>query len=42
MGKDIAQLDHVVILLPYDYLSNPPNWLTDNFTISPGGTYSDG
>lgn len=37
----MAQLDHVVILLPYDYLSNPPNWLTDNFTISPGGRHAD-
>lgn len=37
-----AQLDHVIILVPYDYLADPPSWLTDNFTISPGGVHADG
>jgi hypothetical protein len=35
-------LDHVILLLPYDYLSNPPDWITKNFTISPGGRHADG
>lgn len=34
-------LDHVVILLPYDYLENPPNWIKNNFTLSPGGRHGD-
>jgi hypothetical protein len=37
-----AQIDHVIILLPYKDLLNPPAWLTDNFTISPGGRHLDG
>lgn len=41
MGGINAQLDHVVLLLPYDHLANPPAWLTDNFTISPGGVHGD-
>ena len=35
-------IDHVILLLPYDYLENPPDWLTKNFTISPGGVHADG
>ncbi|KAF2486441.1 glyoxalase-like domain-containing protein [Neohortaea acidophila] len=35
------QLDHVVLLVPYDYLANPPSWITDNFTLSPGGRHGD-
>ncbi|KAK5173800.1 uncharacterized protein LTR77_002481 [Saxophila tyrrhenica] len=35
-------LDHVILLLPYAMLSDPPSWLTDNFTISPGGQHADG
>ncbi|KAL7271648.1 hypothetical protein RUND412_005571 [Rhizina undulata] len=37
-----AQLDHVVILLSYTDLVNPPPWLTKNFTLIPGGRHSDG
>lgn len=37
-----AQIDHVVILLPYKDLESPPSWLTDNFTITPGGRHNDG
>lgn len=39
--KTRYNLDHVVILLPYDYLENPPSWIKDNFTISPGGRHGD-
>lgn len=35
-------LDHIVILLPIEELRSLPPWLTDNFTISPGGTHADG
>jgi hypothetical protein len=43
MGDKKTQysLDHVVVLLPYDYLENPPSWIKDNFTISPGGRHGD-
>jgi len=37
-----AQIDHVVILVPYADLHNPPSWITNNFTLTPGGRYSDG
>lgn len=40
--KYIFQLDHVILLLPYDYLDTPPRWITDNFTVSPGGQHADG
>jgi len=35
-------LDHIIILLPYESLLRPPAWLTDNFTITPGGRHGDG
>jgi hypothetical protein len=35
------RLDHVILLLPYDMLANPPSWITDNFTVSPGGRHGD-
>jgi hypothetical protein len=35
-------LDHIVILLPYKAVLNPPKWLTDNFTIIPGGRHAGG
>ncbi|CAG8961868.1 hypothetical protein HYFRA_00013668 [Hymenoscyphus fraxineus] len=35
-------LDHILILLPYETLTSLPSSLTDNFTISPGGSHSDG
>jgi Glyoxalase-like domain len=37
-----ANIDHVIILLPYEDLVNPPSWLTDKFTITPGGRHADG
>lgn len=37
-----AQLDHVVMLLPYELITKPPAWITDNFVVSPGGTHADG
>ncbi|KAA8908229.1 glyoxalase-like domain-containing protein [Sphaerosporella brunnea] len=37
-----AQIDHVVILLPYKDLINPPAWITENFALTPGGRHSDG
>ncbi|CZT16679.1 uncharacterized protein RCC_02514 [Ramularia collo-cygni] len=36
-----AELDHVVMLLPYELLKAPPSWITDNFFLSPGGTHAD-
>lgn len=36
-----AQLDHVVLLLPYKDILEPPAWLTDNFIISEGGRHAD-
>lgn len=41
MTKSQLKLDHVILLLPYDMLSNPPSWLTEHFTISPGGRHAD-
>lgn len=35
-------LDHIIILVPYASLVNPPVWLADNFTITPGGRHGDG
>jgi len=35
-------LDHVIILLPYESLLRPPAWLSDHFTITPGGKHGDG
>lgn len=35
-------LDHIIILVPYGWLSNPPAWITSNFTITPGGQHADG
>jgi hypothetical protein len=35
-------LDHIVILLPYKAVLNPPKWLADNFTIIPGGRHAGG
>lgn len=41
-AKVHAQLDHIVILIPIEQLRSLPTWLTDNFTISPGGKHADG
>ncbi|KAH8771522.1 glyoxalase-like domain-containing protein [Hyaloscypha finlandica] len=35
-------LDHIVILLPYKAVLSPPRWLTDNFTVIPGGRHAGG
>src|SRR4051812_39623576 len=40
--KKMANLDHIIILLPHHHILHPPPWLTDSFTISPGGIHSDG
>ncbi|WVQ95836.1 hypothetical protein IAU59_002935 [Kwoniella sp. CBS 9459] len=37
-----VQLDHIVLLLPLEQLRNPPSWLTDSFTIIPGGKHAGG
>ncbi|KAK4554848.1 hypothetical protein LTR86_007996 [Recurvomyces mirabilis] len=37
-----TQFDHVIILLPYKDITDPPKWVTDNFTVSSGGRHSDG
>lgn len=42
MAPSQAQLDHVVLLLPYQDILHPPTWLTDHFVISEGGRHSDG
>ncbi|KAK0610807.1 glyoxalase-like domain-containing protein [Immersiella caudata] len=34
-------LDHIVILLPHSTLTDLPTWLTDAFTITPGGRHSN-
>lgn len=34
-------IDHIIILLPYKDIVNPPEWLTQHFTISPGGRHGD-
>jgi hypothetical protein len=35
-------LDHIVILLPHKDVIIPPKWLTDHFTITPGGIHAGG
>ena len=35
-------LDHIVILLPHEDVAHPPKWLTDYFTITPGGRHAGG
>ena len=35
-------LDHVVILVPHEILTNLPHWLTDAFTVLEGGRHADG
>ncbi|KAB8360944.1 hypothetical protein FH972_024676 [Carpinus fangiana] len=42
MPGPTPQLDHIIIHLPLEQLDSPPKWLTDAFTISPGGTHGDG
>lgn len=38
----LTQIDHVVVLVPYADLQSPPRWVTDNFTLTPGGRHSSG
>ncbi|KAI1641631.1 glyoxalase-like domain-containing protein [Daldinia loculata] len=35
-------VDHIVILIPYSFLSAPPSWFADLFHFYPGGRHSDG
>ncbi|KAI0121790.1 glyoxalase-like domain-containing protein [Daldinia grandis] len=35
-------VDHIVILIPYSFLSIPPSWFADLFHFYPGGRHSDG
>lgn len=35
-------LDHIVILVPHETLTNLPSWLTDAFTVLEGGRHADG
>ncbi|KAH7397738.1 glyoxalase-like domain-containing protein [Cadophora sp. MPI-SDFR-AT-0126] len=37
----MAHLDHIIVLVPYASLTNPPAWITENFTITPGGQHAD-
>ncbi|KAF2764728.1 hypothetical protein EJ03DRAFT_331627 [Teratosphaeria nubilosa] len=37
-----TQFDHAVLLVPYHDLRKPPSWVTNNFTLSPGGRHADG
>ncbi|KAK0103572.1 hypothetical protein ONS95_005586 [Cadophora gregata] len=37
----MAHLDHIIVLVPYASLANPPTWITDNFKITPGGQHAD-
>ena len=34
-------LDHVILLLPYNDVVDPPDWITSKFTVSPGGRHAD-
>src|SRR5437762_400207 len=34
-------LDHIILLLPYSTLVNPPQSLTKTFTLTPGGRHAD-
>ncbi|TKA23830.1 hypothetical protein B0A50_06965 [Salinomyces thailandicus] len=42
MPKSEVLLDHVVLLLPYEQVVNPPSWIANSFHISPGGRHADG
>lgn len=35
-------LDHIVLLVPHTTLQNLPPWLTEAFTLAPGGRHADG
>lgn len=36
-----SQQDHIVLLVDTPFFENLPTWVTDNFTVTPGG-YHDG
>lgn len=36
-----TQIDHIVLLVDTPFFENLPTWVTDNFTVTPGG-YHDG
>ncbi|KAF2220536.1 glyoxalase-like domain-containing protein [Elsinoe ampelina] len=36
------EIDHIIVGLPYSDLQSLPTWLTNNFTIAPGGRHADG
>ncbi|KAE8453354.1 hypothetical protein EG329_010215 [Mollisiaceae sp. DMI_Dod_QoI] len=38
----MLHLDHIIVLIPYASLHDPPTWITDNFTLSQGGRHADG
>ncbi|PVH87674.1 glyoxalase-like protein [Cadophora sp. DSE1049] len=35
-----TQIDHIVLLVPTPFFESPPAWLTENFTITPGGYHN--
>jgi len=35
-----TQIDHIVLLVSTPFFENPPSWITDNFTITPGGRHT--
>ncbi|KAI0379476.1 glyoxalase-like domain-containing protein [Hypomontagnella monticulosa] len=35
-------VDHIVILIPYSFLTSPPSWFADLFHFYPGGRHADG
>ncbi|OTA53178.1 hypothetical protein K449DRAFT_402156 [Hypoxylon sp. EC38] len=35
-------VDHIVILIPHLFLSDPPSWFSDLFHFYPGGRHADG
>jgi Glyoxalase-like domain len=37
-----AALDHIILLVPFSYISKLPAFFADNFTIYPGGRHADG
>jgi hypothetical protein len=39
---DRPVLDHVVVVVPAAFLAMPPSWLTNEFTVLPGGRHTGG
>lgn len=42
MASPQLSLDHIIVLVPYATLRSPPAWITENFTLAPGGRHADG